>query len=216
MTTLTSAPTTDTTGSSVPRRSTLVALALIFLAGFAVLMATGGDNEPDASLTSIKDTYDYSQTVLRVTSYAGMALCAFLVFLGAGLRSGLRSRRPAWTADVAMLGFVVIGLTIAGWAVSGLTMWHAIDQGEDASIRTLNFIDTSNFLPLMMGMICAYVGTGLAGLASGTLPKWLAGASVVLGCLAPLGPLGFAPALLLPLWLVAIAATVRLDPAPQG
>lgn len=109
-----------------------------------------------------------------------------------------------------MLGFAVVGVTVASWAVSGLTMWHAVDQGEDASVRTLNFIDTGNFLPVMMGMICMYVGAGLAGLASGTLPRWLAAVSVVVGCLAPLGPLGFIPFMLMPLWFVAVAITVRL------
>jgi hypothetical protein len=211
MTTLT-AHTTDTTASAVPRRRTLVALAVIILVVFAAILTAGADNESDSSLTTIKATYDYSETMLQVTSYAGMAMCALILFLGGGIRAALRVRRPAWTADVAMLGFTVIGVTIAGWAVSGLAVWHAVDQGEDASIRTLNFIDTANFLPLMMGMICAYVGTGVAGLASGTLPKWLAVGSVALGCLAPLGPLGFVPAMLLPPWLVVVAATVRLDP----
>ncbi|HRD62768.1 MAG TPA: hypothetical protein PL137_17830, partial [Nocardioides sp.] len=126
------------------------------------------------------------------------------------LRAALRARRQPWTADVAMLGLTVVGLTLAGWAVTGLAMWHAVDQGEDASIRALNFLDTANFLPLMMGMICAYLGTGLAGLRSGSLPRWLAVTSIVLGCLAPLGPLGFAPSLLLPIWLVVVAAMVRL------
>jgi len=210
LTTLTAAPVTDTTASTVPRRRTLVSLAVVILAVFVAMLATGVDNESDSSLGTIKGSYDYGRTVLQVTSYAGMAMCALFVFLGAAVRTALRSRRPVWTADVAMLGFLVIGLTVAGWAVSGLAMWHAVDQGEDASIRALNFVDTANFLPLMMGMACAYVGAGLAGLASGTLPRWLAVASVVVGCLAPLGPLGFVPAMLLPLWLVAVAATVRL------
>ena len=210
MTTLTATPLTDSAGSSVPRRRTLVALAVAILVVFVAVLATGGDNESDSSVATITSTYDYSATVLQVTNYAGMAMCALLVFLGAAVRAALRSRRPSWVADVAMLGFAVIGLTIAGWAVTGLAMWHAVDQGEDASIRALNFLDTANFLPLMMGMVCAYVGTGLAGIASGTLPRWLAVASVVVGCLAPLGPLGFVPAVLLPLWLVAVAATVRL------
>jgi hypothetical protein len=189
-----------------------VALAVTILVVFVAVLATSADNESDSSLTKIKGAYDYSETALQVTSFAGMAMCALIVFLGVAVRAALRSRRPAWTADVASLGFVVVGVTIAGWAVSGLAVWHAVDQGEDASIRTLNFIDTANFLPLMMGMICAYVGTGLAGYASGTLPKWLAVASVVVGCLAPLGPLGFVPAMLLPLWMVVVAATVRLEP----
>ena len=154
--------------------------------------------------------HDQSHLAIMITSYAGMAACAVLVFLGVAVRSALRAQRPTWTADVAMLGFVVIALTIASWAVSGLAVWHAVDQGQDASVRTLNFVDTSNFLPLMMGMICAYVGTGAAGLASGTLPRWLAVASIVIGLLAPLGPLGFVPAMLLPIWLIVVSALVRV------
>jgi len=209
MTTLTADPTTDPT-TSAPRRRTLVVLAVVALAVFVAVMANGADNESDSSIATISGTYDYSETVAQLMSYAAMALCGLLVFFGVGLRAALRSRRPTWVADVPMLGFVVLGLTFAGWAVSGLAMWHAVDQGEDAAVRALNFADTANFLPLMMAMVCIYAGSGIAGLASGTLPKWLAVASVGLGCLAPLGPLAFAPAMLLPIWLVVAAATVRV------
>ena len=213
MTTTTLAHSSVTTATSVPRRRTLVLLALTFVTVLVAAVATGAETEPDSSLATIRSAYDQSHTLFMATSYAGMAACAVLVFLGAAVRSALRGRRPTWTADVATLGFVVIALTIASWAVSGLALWHAVDQGEDASVRTLNFADTSNFLPLMMGMICAYVGAGVTGLMSGSLPRWLAIASIVLGCLAPLGPFGFVPAMLLPLWLIVVAVTVRLEPA---
>jgi hypothetical protein len=202
-----------TTALPVPRRRTLVLLAVMFVAVFVAAVATSADTEPDSSLDTIRSAYDQSHMLMMATSYAGMAACAVLVFLGVAVRTALRGRQPTWTADVAMLGFVVIGLTIASWVVSGLALWHAVDQGEDASVRTLNFVDTSNFLPLMMGMICAYVGAGAAGLKGGSLPRWLAIASIVLGCLAPLGVLGFVPAMLLPVWLVVVAFAVRLEPA---
>jgi hypothetical protein len=160
MTTTAPAPTTFTTTSSLPRRRTLVLLAVAFVTVFVAALATGADNDADSSLASIESAYDQSHLAIMITSYAGMAACAVLVFLGVAVRSALRAQRPTWTADVAMLGFVVIALTIASWAVSGLAVWHAVDQGQDASVRTLNFVDTSNFLPLMMGMICAYVGGG--------------------------------------------------------
>lgn len=212
MTTFAPAPPTATTDSSVPRRRTLVLLAVLFLLAFVGLMVSGHDNNSDSSLATIRASYDQSHTVMAWMSYAAMATCALLVFVGGGIRSALRARRSAWTADVAMLGFVVIALTIASWVVSGLGMWHAVDQHDDASIRALNYIDTSNFLPLMIGMSCAMVGVGTAALAAGSLPRWLAVASIGLGCLAPLGPLGFIPTMLLPLWVVVVAAMVTLDP----
>jgi hypothetical protein len=210
MTTTTIDQTPATTASSVPRRRTLVLLAAVFLVAFVALLLSGQDNESDSSIATIKGSYDQSHTVVAWASYAAMATCALLVFLGGGIRSALRSRRQAWTADVAMLGFVVIALTIASWVVSGLGMWHAVDQGDDASIRALNYIDTSNFLPLMLGMTCAMVGVGTASLVGGALPRWLAVASIVLGCLAPLGPLGFIPAMLMPLWVLVVAIVIRL------
>jgi hypothetical protein len=196
--------------STVPRRRTLVLLAVGFVLVFGSLLLGSSETDPDSSLDTIRSAYDGSHLLAQVTGYSSMAACAVLVFLGAGVRSALRSRRPTWTADVAMLGFVVIALTIASWVVSGLALWHAVDQGEDASVRTLNFVDTSNFLPLMMGMVCAYVGAGAAGLVSGTLPRWLAVASIVFGLLAPLGPVGFVPAMLLPIWLVVVSSLVRV------
>jgi len=216
MTTTTLVQTPATTAESVPRRRTLVLLAVTFVSVLVAAVATSAENEPDSSLATIESAYDQSQMLMMLASYAGMAGCAVLIFLGVAVRSALRGRRPTWTADVAMLGFVVVALTIASWVVSGLAVWHAVDQGEEASVRTLNFIDTSNFLPLMTGMICAYVGAGAAGLVSGTLPRWLAVASIVLGLLGPLGPVAFVPAMLLPIWLVLVSALVKVgEPEPD-
>jgi hypothetical protein len=214
MTTIAPAPPTATTVPSVPRRRTLVVLAVLFLAVFVALLAAGQRNEAGTSIGDLKASYDQSHALEAVASYVAMVACAVLVFLGVAIRSALRARRRPWTADAGMLGFAVIALTIASWAVSGLTMWHAADRGDDVSLRALNYIDTSNFLPLMFGMMCAMVGVGAAGIASGALPRWVAIASIVLGCLAPLGPLGFIPTMLLPVWLVVVAVTVRLDAVP--
>jgi hypothetical protein len=189
-----------------------VLLATVFVVALVAIMLTGSDNEPDSSLSTIRASYDQSPTLMMATSYAAMAACAVLVFLGVGLRTGLRSRGAVWTADVASLGVAFVALTLASWAVTSLALWHAVDQGDDIAVRTLNFIDTAGFLPLMLGMACTMVGAGAAGLSKRTLPRWLAVASVVLGCLAPLGPLGFFPALLFAPWLIAVAATVRLTP----
>ena len=65
----------------------------------------------------------------------------------------------------------------------------------------------------MASMIAIYVGSGMAGLTTGALPKWLSIGSIVVGVIAPLGPLGFAGFLLLPLWMLAVALTVRLEPS---
>ena len=81
MTTLAPAP-ADTLPAA-PRRRTLVALAVAFLAGLVVLLATGGsDLEPDASPGDIQAAYDQSHAVVAPGRRRTMALCALLVFVG--------------------------------------------------------------------------------------------------------------------------------------
>ena len=104
MTTTTLDQTPATTAPSVPRRRTLVLLAVTFVTVLVAAVATGAETEPDSSLATIESAYDHSRLWMMVTSYAGMAACAVLIFLGVAVRSALRGRRPTWTADVAMLG----------------------------------------------------------------------------------------------------------------
>jgi hypothetical protein len=214
MTTLLPSPTTapEAVGSS-PRRRTLVLLAVTYVLFFGVLMATSADNEPDTDAATLFASVDVNHLTIQVLSYAGLVACAVLVFFAAALRTHLAGRARPWTADVATLGFVVMALTLASWGVSSLAMWGADDLGDPTIIRAINLIDTANFLPAMVAMICAMLGAGLTGLRARTLPRWVAVASVVLGCLAPLGPGGFVPFLLFPLWMVVVAATVRVDEA---
>jgi hypothetical protein len=189
----------------------MVVLAVVFLLGFAVMMATGSDREPDADPGRIIASYDTTLAQARLQAYALMALCGVLVFLGAALRSAVTRGRRHWTGDVALAGFVLLAMTYAGFGVSTLVLQHAVEIGDRTLVAAANLIDTSNFLPAMASMICLYAGTGLTALQTGSLPRWLAWTSVVLGVLAPLGPGGFAPFVLLPLWAVAVAVTVRLD-----
>jgi hypothetical protein len=204
----------DRGSDAAPGRRALLALAVVFAASFAALLLTGSDNEPEADPSRLITAHDTSQTFVAWTSYAAMAACAVLVFFGAALRAALAVHGRRWTADAAFIGFVAMALTLAAWAVSGLSLWQAEDLGDPAAVRAMNVLDTSNFLPAMLALICAMVGTGLTGLGTRALPTWLAVASVVLGCLAPFGPAGFVPFTLFPVWVVVVAASVRLAPTP--
>ncbi len=196
-----------------PRRATLVALAGASVGLFVAMLATGSDIEHDAELVDIVAAYDQSKGAMQIGSYAGMVLVGLLLFFGAALRTTLRSRLRTWLADVAFLGFAGLAATIASWVVTDLAMWKAVDFGDESAIRTLAAISDAGFLPLMAAMIATYIGTGLAGLRTGTLPKWLAIASIGVGVVAPLGPLGFIGTMLLPVFIVATALTVRIDSA---
>lgn len=211
MTNLDTRPTTSQHEDRAPDRRVLVMLAVLFLAGFVAMMIIGTDREPDADPGRIIADYDTSLGVMRIQSYFLMTVCGVMVFLGAGIRSALAPRTRSWTADAALAGFVILALTYAGFGVTGAAMHHAVDIGDPTLVAAVNLLDTSNFLPAMAGMICLYVGTGVTALREQALPSWLSWLSIALGVAAPLGPLGFAPFMLLPVWAVLVAALLRRD-----
>src|SRR4051795_13770407 len=194
-------------------RRTMVTLAVIYLGFFAILMATGADREPDADPAKLIADYDISSTVAQGITYCTVIAGAVLVFFGAALRSALALRTRRWSADVALLGFVLMALTLVTWAISALALYHAVDIGDTALVRAINVIDTTNFPLAMLSMCCAMVGVGVTALREQALPAWLSWASIVLGVMSPLGPLAFAPFFLFAIWTVVVAATVRLSDA---
>ncbi|MCY7300259.1 MAG: hypothetical protein LH616_13740 [Ilumatobacteraceae bacterium] len=197
-----------------PRRATLVVMAVALLVVYVAMLATGSDVSYDASLSDIVHSYDQSRGAMQLAAYVGMVFVGLLLFFGAALRNALRVSAESWLADVTLLGFVALAATLGSWIVTDVAMWKAVDYGDESAIRTIAVISDAGFLPLMASMIAVYLGTGLAGLLTGALPRWLAIASIAIGILAPLGPLGFVGATLLPIWLVATAVTVRLTPTP--
>ena len=212
--TITSTPPRSTArGGPHAGRRTLVTLAVTYLGFFAFLMASGADREPDANPAKLITDYDISATVIQIVTYSTVIAGAVLIFFGAALRSALAVRTRRWTADVALLGFVLMALTLVTWAISALALYHAVEIGDTSVVRAINVIDTTNFPLAMLSMSCAMVGVGVTALSERALPTWLCWASIVLGVMSPLGPLAFAPFILFAIWTVVVAATVRLSDA---
>lgn len=212
-TTIPTAATGRVLAGGPPDRRTLVALAGVILVAYVALFALGSDVSYDTDVATIASAYDQSVDAMRIIGYVGMAAVGLILFYGAALRTAIRTSAPTWLADVSLLGFAGVGATLASWFVTDFALWKTVDGGDESAIRTMAAITDAGFLPLMAAMLAVYVGTGLAGLRTGALPRWLAIASIVVGVLAPVGPLGFVGTLLLPLWILATALTVRLAPA---
>ena len=213
--TITSTPQRSTTAieDPSPGRKVLVGLAAVYLVVFVAMMATGADRSADDDPAKLIADYDISDLGIQLMTYGTVVAAGALVFLGAALRSIVRRTAPRWTADAAMLGFVVMALTLVGFAMTALALHHAVDIGDTTVVRAINVLDTTNFPLAMLALVCAMVGTGASALRTGAIPTWLCWASIALGVMAPLGPLGFAPFMLFPLWVVVVTATIRLDKA---
>lgn len=208
-------PTADPEATGLPRRRIMVVLSLLYLLLFAALIGTGGESpDPKTAGSKIIADYDTGDVMIQLAVYSTVVAAALLVFYGGALRAVLRSRRPTWTADLALAGLILMAVAIVGFGVSALAVHSAVATGNPAVAQTANVLDNSNFPTAMLGMVTTMVATGVTALRTGLLARWLAVASIVIGCLAPLGPGGFVPFALFPIWLVAVAVLLRRDNEP--
>jgi len=199
-----------TTGAARSLRPVLIGLALVFLLAWVYFFVfTRAEIDNEATGAAVLEKFDASRSeVTWGMGYPVQAMAALLVFWAAAVRHQVSS---AWAATAGLLGAALVAYTYSTWAVTTLALYHAAHMGSADSAQTLNTLDNSNFLPVMLGMICLYVGFGLAAWTTGTLPRWLAGGSILLGVMAPLGPGGFPAFVLLPVWLVAVSALLRSE-----
>lgn len=193
----------------LPSRRLLVALGSVYLVLFGAMMAIGGDRSSDDDPAKLIAGYDVGEVTIMLMTYSVMVAAAVLVFYGAALRSTLGRQTRQWTGDAAFIGFVIMAWTLASFAVTALALHRAVEIGDTTIVQTVNILDTTNFPPAMIGLMCSMIGVGVTALKEEALPKWLAWGSIGIGCLAPLGPGGFVPFMLFPLWLVLVASLVR-------
>ena len=190
------------------RRSWLAPLlGLTFLVLFVVAIGGSDDADSKTSGADLIAKHAQSDTAQFVGSTTMIIATIALVFFGGWLRQTLRaaSARPDWLPDVALAGIVVHAITLTIFVSSAKSVQDGIASGDPTVAQSLNIADANNFITAMLGLACVLIATGVSAYRSGVLPRWFAVATIVLGVMAPLGPGGFAPFFLLPIWVVVVA-----------
>ncbi|MEO8696708.1 MAG: hypothetical protein ABI658_24575 [Acidimicrobiales bacterium] len=222
--------TTQTSRPADPatRRSWLAPiLAIAFALLFLVAFAGSDDADPETAGAELIAKHAKSDGATFVAGTALIIAAIALIFFGGWLRQMLRSKtaRPDWLPDVAFAGAIVHAVTLTIFVSAAKSVQDGISTGDAVIAQTLNIHDGNNFVTAMLGLACVLIATGVSAYHSGALPRWLAIASIVLGAMAPLGPGGFAPFLLFPIWVIVVAfvatstrrhtneVTVRATPA---
>jgi hypothetical protein len=196
------------TGAGPSLQPVLVGLSVVFLVAFALAFLVFSSPDIDAEATGATVLKEY--TLGRATLYADMAIQAFaalIVFWGVAFRRVVGG--GTWTSQVSLIGAALLALTLSLFGVTDAAMYHAVQTGVPETAQAINVISNEFFLPLMLALICLYVGTGLSTWTTGALPRWLAVISLVLGVLAPLGPAGFVSFTLLPIWVVVVSVLAK-------
>lgn len=165
------------------------------------MLSTYSDQYGDPQAAAIINDNTGRNTV----AYIAMVLCCVaLLFFAGAVREALGSGKHGMStyATVAFGAAVVIA---ASKAIDALLLKAGLDAAgrqDLAALHTLAYIGSASWLPWVAASAAFYLAVGLGGLATGTLPRWLAIATAVLGISCLLGPAGIAVYLTTPLWLV--------------
>lgn len=175
-------------------RASLAPLTGLAYVGFLVasLFAMGVTPTVQDSTDEIVSFYaDRATNVLIGSVLFGLAAIAFLFFIG-GFRSILRSGEgPTGSlSTVAFAGGIVAAVGMLIFAGLGVTLADGADNLEPAAMQAINALNVHMYLPLAGGIVTFLVATGLVGIRTNVLPKWLARAAIVIAILA-FTPVGF-------------------------
>jgi hypothetical protein len=182
---------------------------------FAVTMlSTYSDQYGDPQAAAVINNNVGQNTV----AYIAMGLCCVsLLFFAGTVRVALGSgRRGSSTYAAVAFGAAVVIATSK--AIDALLLKAGLDAAgrEDlAALHTLAYLGSASWLPWVAASAAFYLAVGLGGLATATLPRWLAIVTLVLGVSCLLGPAGIAVYLATPLWFavtgIVLARRSRLS-----
>ena len=204
-----------TTSNKIIRLTPLSGIAFVALM-ISVISFEGEELDAKAAPAAVLAHWsDRADSRLLVASLSAAALLFLLVF-AASLRGALRSREPAEASAsvVSFAGAVVAagGLSVSAWAT--LAASRAADAGSADVVVTLDHLVQSAWLPITAGFAVMLLAAGIGGLQSGTLPRVLGWAAVILG-IAFLTPAGIVAFLLTPLWIMAVSVVLYRSQAGQ-
>ena len=177
----------------------------------AVLFVVSGFHSDPPGVTAgaqerVKWYVDH-KTQMTLSGFTSAYFAVLVAFFATGVRRILRSGEPGEStySTAALAGGILVAAAGISAAVLGLASVEAADKGQAAAVTTLAFVNDFGWLPLIASLAVFYLSTGLGGLRTATLPKWLSIVTIVLGVACLLGPAGILAWFATPVWMVVMA-----------
>lgn len=177
-------------------------LAAVFFAVFAIV--GGSPPAVDADPAKQLAWYDDHSSQLAICGFAAGLFLIAMGFFVTGVRQALRSGEPGEStySSVAYAGGLLSAIAVALWGWLDFASGEAANDKQGPVVHTLAYLNDVGWLPWVAATAVLMLGTGIGGLRTAALPKWLAIVTIVLGVGCVLGPVGIAVFFAFPFWLV--------------
>ena len=161
-----------------------------------------------ASAQSRVDWYNSHKGITAISGFGAGYFAVLMAFFAVGVRKLLRSGEAGEStySSAALVGGVLVSAAAVLGSLISLGALEAADKNQPVVVTTFAFLNDFGWLPIMVGLAVFYLATGLGGLRTATLPKWLSIVTIILGVAAVAGPTGVAVFFVTPLWLIVVGA----------
>jgi hypothetical protein len=177
-----------------------------------ILFAVGGyiSHTPDSSSQNPITVMSGHEAQNMVAVIAGALFAVTMAFFAVGIRQALRSGESGEStySSAAFAGGIMVAVltTLNTWLLFATV--DAVDDKDRAAAHLFGLLGINAWLPLMIGAAVLLLSTGLGGLRTAVLPKWLSIVTIVLGVCCFGGPTGFLVWFALPVWCIAVGVVL--------
>jgi hypothetical protein len=191
----------------------VVVIVIAFIVG-------GEPPDSDASVAEVVEFYEDNDDETMI----GGALVAWgavlFLFFASALRRALRAAEveAGGLSALSFAGAIVFAVGIAIFAAIGFSLGDAATDLEPATVQTLHVMNVNFFFPAAVGLSVFLLGTGIAAIKTGALPKWLGWIAILVGIVA-VTPAGFVAFLLNGLFVIVVSVMLVMragDDRPTG
>ncbi|MGH2831941.1 MAG: hypothetical protein ACRDK2_04125 [Solirubrobacteraceae bacterium] len=179
----------------------LTGVLFVVIVLVAVFSDSGETPKPSASAAKVMSYYTTHRSEIETGGILfALAFLVLVLFAGA-LRSYLRRTAAAEGLGALVLGGAIL-MAAGALAATGIEygLAHNLHDFTPEAAKTLSFISTELFLPVLAGAFILAVCAGLAILRGAALPKWMGWVALVIGIAALIPPASFPALLALLLW----------------
>jgi hypothetical protein len=176
------------------------------IAGLLFAAANIMTDAPGVTASAAKHVkwFEDHKTVNIISGVASGYFFVAMVFFAVGIRAALRARENARSthSSVAYAGGILVALAVLGNGLGTLISVEAADHKAGDVIMVMSYVGDLGWLPWAAASAVLFLGTGIGGLATKALPKWLSIVTVVLGVASMAGPTGILVFFATPFWLI--------------
>jgi hypothetical protein len=192
--------------------SGIAAVGLI-IAAFGI---PGETPDTDASIGEVVSFYTKHDSDMQWASFLLALAAIFFVFFSTNVAGLLRRAQgdAGGSSALSFAGGILFAVGVLIFAGIGFTLGDAADDIDPVAVQALHVLSNDMFFPLAAGVAVFLIGTGIATVKTGALPKWLGWVAIVIGILAAT-PLGFFAFMALGIWTIIVAILLAMRAGPE-